>query len=704
MMKRLLFALMLICAAPKAEAASMDFKSKVNVTADKLEFDQVKNILSASGNIKLKQNGNTLVAQKIIYDLNEKCIEIEGPLQLTAKEEGAVIEAQRGRMREDLMNGSLEEVKIIYQDNTQIVSKEARVKNGKVIIVENITYTPCLFCDGEKPLWEIDARKVSYDRARHLVQYNNAKMKIKGIPFLYTPYLAHPDPTIKRKTGLLPPKFGSSKELGFILGLPVFWAMTPQNDLLITPSITEEEGPVISGTYRHRFSFGKLDISATGTQNNEGDFRNYVKGDGYFDLSEKWRLSLSVDRSSDQTFLKTYGINRDPPAWLQSSMNVERIARKNYFKVETIAFQDLRDGHNNSITPYVLPRAYLWDKINMPFAGGSFILQSDFLNLKQREGDSVIRSANTLQYVQALKGKFGDFYTVKGELKADAYNIDDYEKASGDIYDGNEYRANPSLYATARIPFIRTGTIGTQAIEPIVTFHTAARSNKDNIPDNDSTDFELDDTNILSDTRFSGRDRIDTNTRVAYGLTWSLFTHRRGDLSAFIGQSYSIDNNGIYPKGAGLDDDFSHYVGRISADLNKNLLLSYRFRISNKDFKFHRNELDLSGQIGPARFRLDFIDIAASEGIEGRREIGAEVDVAVLRYISASAFTRNDLKDGGGTIKAGGSLAYEDECFRTALNLSKDYTKDRDYEGGMSLGLEIEFKTLGGFKSQRSLF
>lgn len=688
----------------QASAASMDLTSILNLKADKIELDQNQNILKASGNIVLTQNNSILTASEIRYFTEEKYIEIEGPIRIVSEEQSALIEASSGRLTDDLENGALTGVRLTYQDNTSVSSDRARLKKGKLVIVDGISYTPCVFCEGESPLWRIKAGKIMYDRERRFVSYQNARMEIKGIPLLYTPYLAHPDPTIKRKTGILPPKFGSSKELGFIFGIPFFWEITPHSDLLLTPAITEQEGFVMSAGYRHRFKNGEVNLQATGTENSDGDFRNYVKADAALDIGENWKLSLNVDRASDQTFLKTYGLNRDPPAWLESSARLERFTKNTHMKVETIAFQDLRSGYKNRTTPYVLPRTSFWGQSKKFAGGGSFVFESDFLNLHRDEGDNVMRMTNTLEYRQPVKGVFGDHYMITGGLKGDVYNIDDYEFAPGSIYDGMQYRFSPSIHVSGGIPLYQITKTTTQVFEPVFAFHAAPKVDKPFIPDNDSTDFELDDTNIMAASRFAGKDRIDTNTRIAYGLNWRLYTQNSRQFSAFIGQSYSIDNHEIYPAGSGLHKDFSDIVGRVSVDFNEYLTLSYRFRLSDNNLNILRNELDLTGEIGMLKFKMDFVDLTATESQEGRREIGAEAELALLRYVSVSGFTRNDLRKGGGPIKVGGSLIYEDECFKTSLYITRDYTEDRDYEGGLSIGAGIEFKTLGAFKSQRSLF
>ena len=45
---------------------------------------------------------------------------------------------------------------------------------------------------------------------------------VRGVPVLYTPYFEHPDGTVRRKSGLLTPAFGSSNVLGQFYAQPDF--------------------------------------------------------------------------------------------------------------------------------------------------------------------------------------------------------------------------------------------------------------------------------------------------------------------------------------------------------------------------------------------------------------------------------------------------------------------------------------------------
>ena len=64
-----------------------------------------------------------------------------------------------------------------------------------------------------------------------------------------------------------------------------------------------------------------------------------------------------------------------------------------------------------------------------------------------------------------------------------------------------------------------------------------------------------------------------------------------GEASAFLGQSYRLDNDNAFAKGSGLEDDLSDVVGRIRLVPQEDIDVSYRFRINKDDLTAERHEL-----------------------------------------------------------------------------------------------------------------
>ena len=80
--------------------------------------------------------------------------------------------------------------------------------------------------------------------------YDSATLKIYDIPILYFPKFFHPDPTVKRQSGLLKPQINNSRILGNSLTIPYFYAMSESKDFTFTSSLFDKDIQMLQTEYR----------------------------------------------------------------------------------------------------------------------------------------------------------------------------------------------------------------------------------------------------------------------------------------------------------------------------------------------------------------------------------------------------------------------------------------------------------------------
>ncbi len=90
-------------------------------------------------------------------------------------------------------------------------------------------------------------------------------MKIYDFPIFFSPRFSHPDPTVKRRSGLLAPTLTNSTTLGSGVATPYFWNIAMDKDLTFTPKFYVKENPLLLAEYRQDFvnSFLILDTGYT---------------------------------------------------------------------------------------------------------------------------------------------------------------------------------------------------------------------------------------------------------------------------------------------------------------------------------------------------------------------------------------------------------------------------------------------------------
>ena len=101
----------------------------------------------------------------------------------------------------------------------------------------------CLEPGKENPTWHIKADEITHDSDEKTIRYKNVRLEVAGIPILYSPYLAHPDPSVRSRSGLLPPtRLGNSTELGAYISVPYFFDISQSQDFTFEPIINKSRG------------------------------------------------------------------------------------------------------------------------------------------------------------------------------------------------------------------------------------------------------------------------------------------------------------------------------------------------------------------------------------------------------------------------------------------------------------------------------
>ncbi len=337
--------------------------------------------------------------------------------------------------------------------------------------------------------------------------YRDATLELLGIPVAYTPFLSHPDPTVKRKTGLLTPTFGSSDSLGSSIRQPYFWAISRDKDLTFDQIFYASNYPLISGEYRQSFGNGELRgrlsaiFDTTDSTNKRG--RGHIDAEARFVINDDWRWGTDVKLASDDTYLSRFGFpGKDT---LTSRAFIERFGSRTYAAAEGIYFQGLRQEDVQKEIPLVLPKID-YNFVSDPGEHGAFTtFDANFQSLGRDEGTSSQRISLTGGWHFPYVSNIGTVTTLNATLQTDIYNVADVAVPSGGTESGLTGRIFPQLVAEWRYPWIRRAKSSGMLIEPIAALVLAPNGgNPDRIPNEDSLAFELDETNLFSPNRFPG--------------------------------------------------------------------------------------------------------------------------------------------------------------------------------------------------------
>ncbi len=227
-----------IVSGPKYDTDDIDF------SADTMESDNKNGTVTASGNVEILYSTMKLNADKVIYNQKNDSISAVGNVRLS-EEGGNVVYADNVELSDHMSRAFMEKIKVEMVDGTKVFAKSFRKRQNNDKVVEYAMYTPCDFCEGKHPLWQINARKVKHDAESQNINYNDAVLKVKNIPVLYTPFLSHPDPSVKRRSGFLSPTIGSNSYLGATLETPYFFDVSEHQNFTFNPILATGNNQII---------------------------------------------------------------------------------------------------------------------------------------------------------------------------------------------------------------------------------------------------------------------------------------------------------------------------------------------------------------------------------------------------------------------------------------------------------------------------
>lgn len=300
----LLLFCILSCWVPSAGAAAQSVSDEnIHINADRMSQGRADGEYTAEGNVVVLWQGLNLTADQVRYGSATHMLHATGSVVLskgsiTLKGETLVLSMDTGRAE---MDNTL--LTVPESGMTITAEKLTRINDSQF----SATSTKLTTCDMPYPSWKLgaDSLKVNllgYATGRNIIFY------VKEIPVLYLPWIAFPV-VLEKRSGLLFPRFGYSKNRGLQLGLPVFWVISPSQDLQLDLDFMSRRGVGTGLDYRY-----------IRTRGSEGHISAYPI---YDQLENRWRwqlaqehkeifsrganLRMTVNLASDRTFLNDFG-------------------------------------------------------------------------------------------------------------------------------------------------------------------------------------------------------------------------------------------------------------------------------------------------------------------------------------------------------------------------------------------------------------
>jgi len=669
---------------------SENFQNKNSfLSANSIEYHDKISLISAMGDVEIINGSDILRADKITYDISNDKILALGNVSLTDKDNNIYF-SNKMELQGDLKKGVIKNFSSLLSDGSRLSANLIIRDSNKGDRLEKITFTRCEPCEDKKkesPIWQLRALKSERNIEDDIIAYKNVILDAYGIPILYIPYISHADPTIKKKSGLLSPKFNSNTVFGLSYSQPYYFALTKNKDLTLTSTMTSNEGPIIETNYRELRAKGSSFINTSITRgshtNIDGKESNKIRGHIEIKLAERtnknWVIGANAIRASDFSYIGRYKIKNVSEKNLSQKAYMSGRYNNFYTDIEAYYFQPLDAFKSNRHVPLIFPQAeMIWNKRNKNGINrkiklqSSIIAKADASNMQklsienQWQKNNIFDSGHILNTNLSLRG---DFYRNKRT---------DNSKTIGKKGTHEVIRAIPKINLLWKFPMQGHITNRILFIEPIIqTIFMPKGGNPDTIHNLDSVDLEISDANLFSSNRFAGLDKIEEGSRINFGLKTELIFKKYGNIKTLIGRSYSpLQPQAEKIQGTGLNKKLSNIVGNIIYDYNNIVNLSYKFR--KKSWISQRDSVSMNISANPISTYLSYTMIK-DDPVPTQNLISEQLHVGLNWNItnewSTNVSQRRDLKDStfGNAIYSNSSISYKNECIIISLTAQRKH-------------------------------
>ena len=579
------------------------------------------------------------------------------------------------------------------------------VKSGELTVINKGIFTTCNK-DKNCPPWAIKAEKITHDKKNKKLIYDNATLKIFDVPVLYFPKFFHPDPSVKRQSGLLTPKMSNSNILGNTINIPYFHVISENKDLTFSPTISDKETTFLQTEYRQENKNSNF-IADIGFVNNfkskysiekKNIMHLFMKSEVDLNLNDfsSSVLDIYFEKTNKDTYLKifdSYLLNNKikPNNENILSSGIDLKLNNENFNLETgfSAFEDLNKKQNDRYQ-YILPYYKFNSSINNDFGSiyfyskGNNILQ-DTNNLRTRIiNDMNFSSQDFLYSDTGFKSNFNIYFkNVNTVAKKDKVY-----KSSAQSEIMNIVETNTSY------PLIKSSKSTKEKLTPKLSF----RINPSDMKNNSNIERTINVNNIFSIDRLGLEDTIESGKSLTAGIDYVRSNSLKNEeISIKLAKVYRDGKENNIPNNTSLNSTKSYLFGSLDYEKNKIININYNFATEDliDDFVYH----DLGLNLSLNNFVTDF-NFIKEDGNFGTSHIIENKSTLNFDNNNFVSFRTRRNEEINLTEYYDLIYEYKYDCLVAGLKFNKTYYQDRELEPSEELFFSITITPLATWEQE----
>jgi len=682
------------------------------LTGEDIVFDNKNGFIRSNSKTTIKDlEGNDIYLENFEYSIENNFFRSTGKIKVVDSNKNTYNFSQIyiDEKKKEIIGTDIkaflnqEDFKIDKDNKPRVFANTIKIEKQNSEFTKSI-FTMCNYRKGDKcPPWSLQASRMAHDKKKKTIYYDNAVIKVYDLPIFYLPKLSHPDPSVDRRSGFLPPSLSDSKNLGAGFEVPYFWDLGKDKDLTLSTKLFYSEHPLFLGEYRQAFENSNLISNFGYTEGYKNTSASKEAGSKYHFFSQfvkKFKnskgadneLSLSIQKTSNKKYLKLYKINNDLVNYendiLENSLSFSHENDDLFIGLKASAYEDLTETNNNDEYEFILPDIILDKNLFSSNKYGYADLQSNLIFHNFETNKLTKFFINDIDW-KYKENKYSS--GIKGRLLGKLKNVN-YETKNTEIYKNdttNELFGAIGYLAQLDL-FKKMRDNGSHILTPKLLLRYAPGHMR-----KETEKTRLSHANIFT------LDRLNTNKNFESGLSSTIgfnyeFETSDKKLDFSIAQIINEKENQNMPSSSSLNQRFSDVIASSELEIDDNIKLNYNFALDQNYKSLNYNEIGASLNFDPIKFNFDYLQ--EKEHIGDQEYFKGKVDLKQSKYGLFSAETKRNLVTDSAEYY---NLSYEytNDCLRAGLVYRREFYNDSELEPEDSLMFKITLTPFGNINS-----
>lgn len=661
------------------------------INTNKIFFNQKENILLSDETTKIEDNiGNTYFLDSFKFEVNKNLLKVKNlllkdPEQNIFETPLAYINTNSGKIFGKDISIELKNQTTQNNGNYRLKGTSGTIEKNRSTITKGV-FTNCKKSDGCPP-WTFSAKKITHNKNKKEISYDNALLKVYNLPLIYFPKFFHPDPTVKRKSGFLIPSINNSSNSNNFINIPYYLVIAENQDVTLSPRLYVDNKFLIQSEFRQKNfrSNHVADISFLTEKNKDSEnhiFYNYDKNlilDD-FDTSE---INFKLQKTSNSTYLKSNNLKSElnnEMNIMENSFNLDLYSNDFSINFETAAYENLNKNDNDRFE-YIFPKLFFSKNLDsVSYLDGNFRFETDGLIRQYNTNILEKHLINNLIFNSTSKiNRLGFLNNYEFMIR----NTNSENKKSLYKNNRNHYLSGIYQYNTI-LPLIKDGKFYQNIFKPRVSARIAPEHTKDE----KNKERKVDLTNIYSLDRITDGSSIEGGLSLTYGMDYSISEKlKTKELVNFkLANNLKIKNNDDVSNTNSIGEKTSDIFSEISYSPTDSFFIKYVSAIKNNLSEI--NYENLTTQIKIKNFLTTFDYFNENNTVNSNSYISNTTSYNLNKSNNLIFSTRKN-KTRDLTEYYNLMYQYKIDCLAASIEYKKDYYSDKELKPNESMQFKL---------------